>query len=86
VSSLGVCSACGKPITAGASFVDIGPTDSDGRDKPRRANFVPVESDIHGWSPFETQHPECFAAHAGVERLVALVDESHRLMRTKLAG
>jgi hypothetical protein len=86
VSSLGVCSACRKPIADGASFVDIGPTDSGDRHKPRRVHFVPVESDIHGWSPFETQHPECFAAHAGIERLVALVDESHRLMRGTLAG
>ena len=82
--SIGPCSACGKPIAFGASFVNISPTDYSDRDKPRAARWIPVDEDIHGWSPFETQHPACFADHAGIERLIALVDESHRFMRSVL--
>jgi len=40
--------------------------------------------DIHGWSPFVLTHPSCFLGEAGVAALVALVDESHRLMRRQL--
>ena len=84
VSSIGPCSACGKPIAFGASFVNMSPTDYGDRDKPRAARWIPVDEDIHGWSPFEIQHPACFADHAGIERLIALVDESHRFMRSVL--
>lgn len=83
VSSIGPCSACGKPIAFGASFIDISPTDQSDRDKPRAARWIPVDEDIHGWSPFEIQHPACFAEHAGIERLIALIDESHRFMRRR---
>jgi hypothetical protein len=46
--------------------------------------FVPVDEDIHGWSPFELVHPTCFARQFGVEKLVSLVDDSHRLIRRRL--
>ena len=70
----------------GASFVDISATDDSDRAKPRATRWIPVDEDIHGWSPLEMQHPSCFADHAGIERLIALVDESHRSMRLRLSS
>jgi hypothetical protein len=85
VPSIGPCSTCGQPIEVGASFIDIGPTDYSDPDTPRRVRWVPVDEDIHGWTPFEIQHPRCFAQTVSLEQLVAAVDESHRLMRHRLA-
>jgi hypothetical protein len=65
----------------GASFVDTGPTDHNDPSAPRSVRWVPVDEDIHGWTPFVIAHPACFAREQGVEALVNLVDESHRLMR-----
>ena len=84
MSSIGPCSLCGKPIAFGASFVNISPTDYYNQDKPRAAKWIPVDEDIHGWSPFEIQHPACFADQSGIERLIELVDQSHRFMRSAL--
>jgi len=85
VSSIGPCSSCGQPIEVAASFIDIGPTDFGDPDKPRPVRWVPVDEEIHGWTPFEIQHPRCFAHAVSLERLVVAVDESHRLMRRRLA-
>lgn len=70
----------------GASFVNTGPTDHNDPAKPRTERFVPVDEDIHGWTPFVVSHSACYANERGVEALVALVDESHRLMRVVHGG
>lgn len=79
--SIGKCSVCGKDVNYGESFVDTHPTDSREPWKERQARWVPVDEDIHGWSPFEIAHPACHAREHGVDALVKLVDESHRFMR-----
>jgi len=81
---IGVCAICAREIATGASFVDTGPTDSKEPSKARSVRWIPVDEDIHGWTPFEIAHPGCWASVHGVEALVALVDESHRFMRTVL--
>jgi hypothetical protein len=48
--------------------------------------FVPVDEDIHGWSPFELVHPTCFASQHGIEKLMALVDDSYRALRRRLGS
>jgi hypothetical protein len=54
--------------------VDTGPTDwLHDAEKPRSSRFVAEETDIHGWTPFEVTHPECFAAVAGADALASLV-------------
>lgn len=83
---LGVCQFCGDPVPLGASFVNTGPTDWDDPAKPPSERFVPVDEDIHGLSPFVVSHPACYANDQGVEALVGLVDESHRVMRSHLGG
>jgi len=82
--SLGACSICGEDVQQGASFINTGPTDSNDPTKPKSLRWVPVDEDIHGWSPFVISHPACFAREAGAEALMKLVDESHRLMRRSL--
>ena len=67
----------------GASFVNVGPTDWNDPARPKSEKWVPVDEDIHGWSPFVVVHPVCYAKQHGVHRLVELVDESHRLMRSR---
>lgn len=76
--SPGRCHACGERVLADAAFVDIGPTDIYDRNKPRAKRFVPAGTDIHGWTPFELAHPECFKANEGAETLRALIDASRR--------
>ncbi len=78
----GICSVCGQPVLQGAAFVNIGPTDSADPAKPRRVRYVPVDEDIHGWSPFVLNHPACYASEYGLDALLRLVDESHRFMRS----
>lgn len=80
----GSCHVCGQPVTAGSSFINTGPTDASNASKPNTHRWVPVDEDIHGWSPFVLSHPACFAAENGVSELVALVDDSHRFMRQVL--
>ena len=84
MSDLGPCSFCGTSIPFRASFVDTHPTDSKEPWKPRTSRWVPVDEDVHGWTPFEIAHPACFAREHGVAALVELVDESHRFMRDML--
>jgi hypothetical protein len=78
---LGVCQFCGLPVPLRSSFVNTGPADMNDPAKPRSEKFVPVDEDIHGWSPWVVSHPCCYASERGVEALVALVDKSHRFMR-----
>jgi hypothetical protein len=82
VLGVGPCGVCGHDITSGSAFINIGPTDLNVPDKPKYVRWVPVDEDIHGWSPFVTMHPACYAQQEGIERLLRLVDESHRLLRT----
>jgi hypothetical protein len=84
VSTIGVCRVCGLGVAAGASFVNTGPTDWNDQAKPHSVRWVPVDEDIHGWTPFVITHPACFAREQSVEALVQLVDESHRFMRQRL--
>jgi len=79
--SIGKCHICGDEVPLGASFIDTGPTDWADPSAPRQVRWIPVDEDIHGWSPFVIAHPACFVRENGVEALVDLVDESHRLMR-----
>ncbi|MEY2474223.1 MAG: hypothetical protein QOK28_3552 [Actinomycetota bacterium] len=65
----------------GASFIDTSPTDWNDPTRPKSNRWIPVDEDIHGWTPFVITHPTCFAREFGIETLVALVDDSHRLMR-----
>ncbi len=81
VGGLGPCSICGRDIALGAAFVNVGPTDWNDPDRPKSERYVPVDEDIHGWSPFVTIHPACFAQDRGLDHLLSLVDESHRRMR-----
>lgn len=81
--SLGVCQFCGRPVQIRASFVHTGPTDPTDPAKPRRERFVPVDEDIHGWTPFVMSHPTCYAHERGVDALLDLVDQSHRSMRAR---
>jgi hypothetical protein len=83
MSGFGVCSVCGQQVAVGAAFINIGPTDPHDPDKPKSERWVPVDEDIHGWSPFVIVHPACYARQEGVEKLVGLVDESHRLLRSR---
>ncbi len=78
----GACSVCGRPVNAGAAFVNIGPTDWADPRKTRTKRFIPVDEDIHGWSPFVLNHPACYASENGLDALLRLVDESHRFMRS----
>ncbi len=79
--SIGKCSVCGLDVNHGESFVDTHATDSKEPWRERQSRWVPVDEDIHGWTPFEMTHPACFAREHGVDALVALVDESHRFLR-----
>ena len=83
MSGIGICSVCGQQVLLGAAFINIGPTDPHDLDEPKSERWVPVDEDIHGWSPFVIVHPTCYARQEGVEKLVGLVDESHRLFRRR---
>jgi len=76
--------SAGSDVAFGSSFINIGATDSKDPTAPRSVRFVPVDEDIHGWSPFELVHPTCFARQYGVDKLVSLIDDSHRLIRRGL--
>ena len=82
--SIGVCHLCGQDVALGSSFIDTGPTDSKEPTRPPSVRWVPVEEEVHGWSPFVIAHPSCYAAENGVDALILLVDESHRFMRAAL--
>jgi hypothetical protein len=81
----GMCDVCGRPVTAGSSFINTGPTDWSDPSKPKTQRWVPADEDMHGRTPFVMTHPACFVSGAGVASLVALVDESHGLMRRRVA-
>ena len=85
MSGLSPCSICGKVIELGESFINVGPTDWNEPGRPKPERFVPVDEDIHGWSPFVTMHPWCYAQQEGIDKLLRLVDESHRLLRRQLS-
>ncbi len=80
---LGMRSVCGQPVKAGAAFVTIGATEWADPSRPKSEKFVPVEEDIHGWSPFVFAHPACYVAKRGLDTLLELIDESHRSMRAR---
>ena len=75
---------CGKPVPLGESFINTGPTDWNDPGVPPSVAWVPVETDIHGWSPFVVAHPPCWAKEHSAEDLTMLVDESHRQLRAQL--
>jgi hypothetical protein len=81
---IGACSVCGEEIAFGAAFISIGPTDWHDPEKPKSERWVPVDEDIHGWSPFVTMHPACYARQEGIDKLLRLVDESHRQLRLQI--
>src|SRR6476620_11617641 len=85
VSALGVCDLCGQTIPLGSSFINVGPTDRRDPDRPKALRFVPVDEDIHGWTPFVVEHPACFAATHGVVAVLQLVDDSHRRLRRQFS-
>jgi hypothetical protein len=73
------CAVCGKPIEAAAPLVDTGPTDwLHDPSAPRRSRYIPAGTDIHGWTPFETSHPPCFASVHGDHELAELMAEADR--------
>lgn len=84
MAGLGPCTVCGRDIVLGAAFINIGPTDWNDPERPKLERYVPVDEDIHGWSPFVTMHPACYSRQEGIEKLLHLVDESHRHMRLTL--
>ena len=81
--SIGTCHVCGLDVAYGSSFVNIGATDWTEPSKEQTSRWVPVNEDIHGWTPFVVAHPVCFARDKGVAALGALVDESDRLRRAR---
>jgi len=81
VRGVGPCSICGEEISFGAAFINVGSTDWHDPEKPKSARWVPIDEDIHGWSPFVSEHPACYAHQEGLDELLRLVDESHRLLR-----
>lgn len=84
MENLGVCSICGLTVAAGESFINTGPTDSSDPIKPRSVRWVPVDTDIHGWTPFVLDHPACWAGEHSIHEFIGLVDDSHRLLRATL--
>jgi hypothetical protein len=67
--SPGVCDICGRPVEPDTAFVNIGATDWTDPSIPRFQRFVPAGSEIHGWSPFVVEHPECFSHVNGPDAL-----------------
>jgi hypothetical protein len=84
MDNLGICSICGLAVASGESFINTGPTDWNDPTKQPSVMWVPVDADIHGWSPFVLNHPACWAREHPIGDLVALVDDSHRLLRATL--
>ena len=84
MDNLGICSVCGLAVASGESSTNTGPTDSNDPTKPTSVRWVPVDADIHGWTPFVLSHPVCWSGEHSVGELVALVDDSHRLLRATL--
>ena len=85
MDAVGICSVCGHGIESRAAVINTGPTElSDPATLPvsRRA---PVGTEIQGWSSFVLTYPVCRAREHSVEDLIALVDDSHRLLRAELA-
>jgi hypothetical protein len=80
----GVCAVCGESILAMSSFVNTGPSDMNDPGKAPYERWVPVDEDIHGWTPFILKHPACYASERGVQALVRLVDASDRRWRRRL--
>jgi|GEM_PF-6996098 len=84
MDNVGICSLCGQGVASGDSFIDTGPTDwSDPTTLPA-SRWVPVDTDVHGWTPFVITHPVCWAGEHSLEDLAGLADESHRLLRAQL--
>ena len=73
---VGVCSICGKGVPVGESFINTGPTDWNDPNRPPSVAWIPVDTDIHGWTPFVLAHPTCWTGEHSVEELAVLVDES----------
>jgi hypothetical protein len=86
MDELGVCSVFGQGVLVGEAFIDTGPTDWNDPIKKPSVTWVPVATDIHGWSPFVVAHPACWAREHSIEDLVLHVDESHRQLRAELRG
>jgi hypothetical protein len=85
MDSIGICAVCGQSVAFGDSFIDTRPSDWNDPTKVSESRWVPVGTDIHGWSPFVLTHPVCWLEQYSPEDLVRLVDESHRLLRAMLA-
>ena len=84
MTGLGPFSICGRGIALGAAFVDVGPTNWNDPDRSKSERYVSDDEDIHGWSPFVTMHPSCYAKQEGADRLLRLVDESQLRMRQQI--
>lgn len=67
-----VCEICGREIVVGTPFVNQAPTNWSDPSASKRRWFVPSDVEIHGWTPFVTTHPECFARREGRGALDAL--------------
>jgi hypothetical protein len=63
-------------IEPDAAFVNIGPTDWNDPTKPRSMRFVPPRTDIHAWTPFEVEHPDCFVRENGEDAVSELVKKA----------
>ena len=80
MDDIGTCSVCGRGVASGESFINAGPTNWNEPTTLAESRWVPVGTDIHGWTPFVLSHPVCWAREHSVEDLIALVDNSHRLL------
>lgn len=67
--SPGICDRCGQAVEPYAAFISIGPTDWTDPAKPKAHRWVPEGTDIHGWTPFVVEHPQCFAQANGEDAL-----------------
>src|SRR3546814_19044594 len=66
--SPGRCRSCQQMIEPDAPFVSNGPTDWNDPTKPRSMRFIPPQTEINGWTPFEVEHPHCFVQVHGEDR------------------
>lgn len=63
-------------IEPDAAFVDIGPTDRNDPSTPRSMRYVPPGTEIHCWTPFEVEHPQCFVEENDEDSLRELVERT----------